>query len=159
MIKKLYSNTDKKTFEKLVNIHKECVYKINSQVYSSNQIHEWLSTISIENIKSQLDNTSWVFIEEQKDIVGFAQFSIDDREIYQIQILPQKQNRGFGKKLYQHIEKAFLKNNANEISLFATLNAVPFYKSLGFRVVKNIMFKLSTTSLKMIEMKKMLPMN
>lgn len=156
MIKKLSSKTSEDILSRLVEIHKECISKCNSVCYTSEQIEEWLSIINIGNIKDQLKNTSWAIIKEGADIIGFGQYSIKDKELYQIQIDPQKQGKGYGKELYKYIEDDFKNNNVSSVSLFSTLNAVPFYERLGFKFVRNIKFKLIKTELDMVEMIKTL---
>ena len=86
MINKISSNTNKEIIEKLIEIHKKCISKTNSQFYDQEQINEWLSTIKIENIEEQLDSTTWIIIKNNKKILGFAQYCLKDKEIYQIQI-------------------------------------------------------------------------
>ena len=86
MINKISSNTNKEILKRLIEIHKECISKTNSQFYEQEQINEWLSTIKIENIQDQLESTTWVVIKNNNKILGFAQYSLEDKEIYQIQI-------------------------------------------------------------------------
>lgn len=93
-------------------------------------------------------------LEDETHIVGFAQYNLESGEVYQIQILPSEQGKGYGKKLYQYIEKDFKKNNVKQISLYATLNAISFYKSLRFKSVGKKNFKLINTSATMEEMRK-----
>ena len=154
MIKKLSPKTNKNILKRIEDIHKQCVLENNSGYYNTKQIKEWLSTISYKNIKNQLDNTSWIIIEENTCILGFAQYSLEEKEIFQIQIDSKFQGKGYGKKLYKYIETDFIKNNISEISLFSTLNAVSFYKRIGFKIIKNIEFQLVTTSVQMVAMKK-----
>jgi N-acetylglutamate synthase-like GNAT family acetyltransferase len=152
--KKLTTKTKEKTLLAILDVHKSCVLKTNSKTYSSEIIKEWLSTLSLENIKEQLKNSSWVVIEENDEVLAFAQYSLKDKEIYQIQVKPEKQNQGFGKKLFEYLEKDFKKNNTKSITLFSTLDAVSFYEKLGFEKTKNIQFPLKKQSLKMVEIKK-----
>ncbi|HRR94802.1 MAG TPA: GNAT family N-acetyltransferase [Candidatus Paceibacterota bacterium] len=154
MINKLSSNTNKEVLQKLIEIHKKCISKTNSQFYEQEQINEWLSTIKLENIQDQLNNTTWIVIKNNNEILGFAQYSLEDKELYQIQINPDEQGKGYGRELYNYIENDFRINKIKQISLFATLNAVKFYEKLGFRVMKEIKFKLLKTKIKMIKMSK-----
>lgn len=156
MIKKFSSETKENILEKIVDIHKRCILETNSKYYNSEQIGEWISSINIQNIKDQLNNSSWIIIKEGNNLIGFAQYSIEDKEIYQIQIDPLEQGKGYGKKLYEYIEKQFRKNNIPSISLFATLNATLFYNKIGFKSVEDIEFQLTETKIKMTKMIKQL---
>ncbi len=152
MINKISSNTNKEILKRLIEIHKECISKTNSQFYEQEQINEWLSTIKIENIQDQLESTTWVVIKNNNKILGFAQYSLEDKEIYQIQIDPDEQGKGYGRELYNYIENDFRINKIKQISLLATLNAVQFYENLGFHIIKVIKFQLVKTKIKMIKM-------
>ncbi len=154
MINKLSSNTNKEVLQKLIEIHKKCISKTNSQFYEQEQINEWLSTIKLENIQDQLNNTTWIVIKNNNEILGFAQYSLEDKELCQLQIDPDEQGKGYGRELYNYIENDFRINKIKQISLFATLNAVKFYEKLGFSVTKEIKFKLLKTKIKMIKMSK-----
>jgi len=138
----------------IVKIHKECISKINSKTYPGSVIKEWLGQVTKQNVLDQLDTSKWLVIREKDNIVGFCQYDLGGEELYQIQILPKYQGKGYGKYFYDFIEKDFVHNNVNKISLFATLNAVPFYESMGFKRVKPIEFRLRNETLNMLEMSK-----
>ena len=156
MIRKISNkqNINPEILNRIVSIHKECIATVNSKHYDQKQIEEWLSVISIKNIQDQLFNTIWIVMEKDNQIVGFAQYSLEDKELYQIQVLPSEQAKGYGKKLYKYIEKDFRKNNLKGIALYATLNAISFYKSLGFESVGKKDLLLITASIQMEIMKK-----
>ena len=139
---------------KIVAIHKNCVLKTNSRFYPKDVIKEWIKQISAKNTKEQFKNSQWFVIKIKNKIIGFCQFSIREKTLYQINILPKYQAKHYGKLLYDFIEKIFIKNNVKEIHLNSTLNAVDFYKKLGFKKIRRIKFKLDKTSVEMIKMKK-----
>ncbi len=154
MINKLSSNTNKEILQELIEIHKKCISNTNSQFYEQEQINEWLSTIKLKNIQDQLNSTTWIVIKNNNKILGFAQYSLEDKEIYQIHIDPDEQGKGYGRELYNYIENDFRINKIKQISLLATLNAVQFYEKLDFRIIKEIKFPLVKTKIKMIKMSK-----
>ena len=147
-------NIKPEILNRIIFIHQECIKLVNSKYYEEEQIKEWLSQISVKNIQEQLSKTSWIYIERNNEIVGFAQYALVDKEIYQTQILPSEQGKGYGRKLYQYMEKDFKKKNIEQISLYSTLNAISFYKSLGFKSIGKKNFKLISTSVVMEEMRK-----
>ncbi len=140
----------------IVRIHRACVKVINAKYYPKSVILAWLKQVSANNVKSQLRNSKWIVLRLNDKIVGFAQYSIEDKTLYQINILPKYSGKGFGKIVYAYIENEFLKNKIKTVVLNATLNAVPFYKKLRFKRIKNISFKLGSTKMKIAKMKKYL---
>ena len=156
MIRKISSRIDNKILEEIVEIHHRCILMTNSKYYNSKQIGEWISVINTQSIKSQIAKSLWIVMENYGKIVGFAQYSLKDEVLYQIQIDPNEQKKGYGKMLYKYIENDFRESNISNISLFATLNAISFYKDLGFNIIKEKLFKLTDTEIKMVEMSKKL---
>jgi len=138
----------------ILKIHRRCVREVNSQFYKKDVIQEWLGQITPQNIKEQFQNSQWYVIGIEKEIIGFCQFSIEEGSLFQINISPEWQNKGYGKLLYDFIEKQFIKNGKNKISLNATLNAENFYQKLGFNQQAEIKFKLDKTFVEMIKMEK-----
>ncbi len=124
----------------IVEIHKKCIKGTNSKVYSNSVIDSWLDLINEESVLAQFENTTWIVIKEDNNTIGFAQYDLEDMDLYQIQVDPDYQRREYGRELYKYIEDDFIKSDKDKISLNATLNAVPFYRNLGFRRVENITY-------------------
>ena len=145
----------------IVGLHRKVVSETNAKQYNSKVIGEWLSQITPEKVEKQLKvkTTSWYLIELNTKIIGFCQFPIAKKIIYQLNIDPQYQGKGYGKTLYRFMEKQFKDSGADKIELNSTLNALPFYEHLGFRVVRPIKFKLIRSEMDMLEMVKFLVSN
>ena len=139
---------------KIAAIHKNCVLKTNARFYPNDVIKEWIKPITAKNIKYQFKNSQWFVIKIKNKIVGFCQICLKEKSLDQINISPKYQNKKYGKLVYDFVERQFLKNNINEIYLNSTLNAVDFYKRLGFRKLRRIRFKLGRIFVEMIKMKK-----
>jgi ribosomal protein S18 acetylase RimI-like enzyme len=148
----LISKAQKENVSEIVKIHKKCVQESNSRLYSTVIIEDWLKQINVENVLSQFKNSSWIVMKDNDRLVGFAQYSIKDGIIYQIQIAPEYQKKGYGKKLYNYIEKDFTRERQTKIMLNATLNATAFYERLGFKVLESINFG----NIEMVKMEKKL---
>lgn len=141
----------------VVDIHRKCVSEINSLFYPPNIIDAWLSQITQQDVKDQLNSSCWVVMRDAGKIVGFCQYSVTQGEIFQIQIDPIHQDKGYGAALYKFIEKDFVKNNKTKVFLNSTLNAVPFYEKMGFTKEKNILFSLGNNiEMEMVRMTKKL---
>lgn len=144
----------KEDISKAVCIHRNCVCKTNSLSYPADVIDEWLSQITAKSVQNQLNNFDWYVVRDGVVVVGFCQYSLEDGELYQIQIDPDYQGRGYGKSLYDFVENDFKKHGKTKITLNSTLNAVPFYEKMGFKRVKDITFPLRDKSIKMVLMEK-----
>ena len=96
-----------KDVSRICEIHNRCVLLVNSKFYSKKGIGEWLKQISNENIKHQFLNSSWFVLSLDNKVIGFAQIGFDNKTIFQINIDPDFQNKGYGKKLYEFVESLF----------------------------------------------------
>ncbi len=63
----------------IVKIHKKCVVETNADTYDPKVIKTWLEQINEKNVQSQFDSTSWIIIKEDKKIIGFAQYGLEDQ--------------------------------------------------------------------------------
>lgn len=153
-IKKITS----KNIQDIVNLHIKVVAETNVKQYASEVIDEWLSQITQESVKNQLKvkTTSWYLLELNDKIIGFCQFPVAKKVIYQLNIDPGYQGKGYGKLLYYFMEKKFKEAGIDEIELNSTLNARSFYEHLGFKVRKPIKFKVINNAMDMFEMTKTL---
>jgi ribosomal protein S18 acetylase RimI-like enzyme len=156
MIHKLTDKTELKTFEKIVDIHRLCISQSNAPYYPPEVIDEWLDQVNIDDTISQLKYSSWIVVEDEGEIVGFAQYSLSEEELYQMQVNPTLQRKGYGRELYEYIEEDFRKNDIKKMELYSVLNAVEFYKSLGFKKKRKIFFPLKKTKTELEVMTKKL---
>lgn len=145
---------NEKDIPEIVVIHKECILKTNSTAYSKEIVEEWVRQISEEKVLNQFYSTTWLVLLVDNMVVGFCQYDLKDGELLQIQVFPKYQDSGCGSDLYSAVEADFNKNKLKKIILFATLNAVGFYESLGFRKIKPFKFKLDKCFIKMFKMSK-----
>lgn len=147
---------EEKDIPAIVSIHKNCVLKINSKLYPPQVIKEWVGSISEESVLKQFKNTEWIVCEVESEIVGFVQYSLTDKTLFQIQVEPKFQGNSIGTALYKYVESKFINSGLEKISLNATLNAVPFYEKMGFSKLEDIKFKLGENFVDMVKMEKIL---
>jgi N-acetylglutamate synthase-like GNAT family acetyltransferase len=130
MIHKLTDKTELKTFEKIVDIHRLCISQSNAPYYPPEVIDEWLDQVNIDDTISQLKYSSWIVVEDEGEIVGFAQYSLSEEELYQMQVNPTLQRKGYGRELYEYIEEDFRKNDIKKMELLPSWRACFAY--IGF---------------------------
>jgi putative acetyltransferase len=147
-----------KDIQKISDLHRKVVTKTNVKCYSKAIIKEWLSQITPEGVKYQLKDktTPWYLLELNSKIIGFCQFSIVEKTIFQLNIDPNHQGKGYGKTLSNFMEKRFRNAGVSNVGLNSTLNALSFYKHLGFKVKNPIKYKVIKCEMDMFEMVKAL---
>ncbi|MFH1648311.1 MAG: GNAT family N-acetyltransferase [Patescibacteria group bacterium] len=147
------TKTKKAEAKKISEVHRGCVLVTNAKFYSPEVIRAWVKEINEENVLEQLENSEWYSIREDNKIVGFTQFDLETGVIYQMNILPEYQNKGYGKKLYQHIENILKKEGFKKIELNSSLNAINFYKKMGFKEIENIEYPSGVNEINIPEVK------
>lgn len=74
-----------------------------------------------------------------KKIVGAV--SVDKNEIRTFFVEPSYQNQGIGKLLFNYCKTKISKEGYKSIKVNSSINAVPFYKKLGFKNIKRVRIK------------------
>jgi ribosomal protein S18 acetylase RimI-like enzyme len=82
-----------------------------------------------------------VFESEEKQILGLA--GLDLNEIKLLCVSPEHQRKGIGKALYSHIQNFVPAAIFSDIFVYASVQAIGFYKSLGFLEKGAVSFDIS----------------
>lgn len=112
-------------------IRKESIKAECTNHYSPETIDLWLNGSLPEGFAAKLERNFYV-TTLNKNIIGLGAFSYSDNKIYAIFTKPEFMGKGVGKKMMVYLENLAIKNRINTIYLDSTLNAAPFYRSLGY---------------------------
>lgn len=90
-----------------------------------------------KNIEIRLTNKCELFVFDNGSVDGFIEI-IDNKEISNIFVDPDKQGQGIGKKLMEYaIARCFKENSLlTHIELDASKDAIAFYQKIGFILVE-----------------------
>ena len=136
-----------RAYEKDIPLIRDLSMKIWPQTYSTilspQQIDYMLEMIYSErSLHSQMkENHEFIIINDGRDPVGFASFSLVGTGIYKlhkIYLLPSMQGTGAGKFVIGEIIKAMARKGGNTIRLNVNRNnkAKDFYEKLGFTITQ-----------------------
>lgn len=124
-----YTKNDKL---EVIHLISETIQAINIADYNEKQVEAW-STIDKDNWdKSLVMNHAFVAINENKSIVGFSDMS-PDGYLDRLFVHKDFQRKGIARKLVKELENM---SSAKKIYTHASMTAVPFFQSIGYRVVK-----------------------
>jgi GNAT superfamily N-acetyltransferase len=116
------------------NVLKEAVRTLAGQWYSPEQVEAWIADEDPANRPSdfQLGRTAFV-AEMDRRVVGFSR--LRGREVEALYVHPAEAGRQIGEFLLAAVERSASVRRVKTLCLDAALNAVPFYKALGYRIV------------------------
>ena len=112
-------------------IRKESIKAECTNYYPPEIIELWLNGSLPEGFASELERNFYVASVGEK-IIGLGAIKYSENKIYAIFVKPEFLGKGVGKQMMLFLENVALLNNIQTIYLDSTLNAAPFYRSLGY---------------------------
>lgn len=144
-IKEVYSYIESKVFKvdkykeenlnEIINLFSETIKNINKRDYSTKQVEVWGS----KDVNKKAWNESFlknktIVVNIGNKIVGFG--DLDKNYLDRLYVHKEYQNRGIGKIIVKNLEDYARKEKREEIETHASITAVPFFKSLGYKIIK-----------------------
>ena len=118
------------------------------EILTAAQLDYMLDLIySDEALSKQIENKEQLFylISDSESVIGFIGIEHNYKEqaitkIHKIYLLPETQGKGYGKLVFNSIEKLALENNSKELLLNVNRfnTALNFYKKLGFEIKETV---------------------
>lgn len=112
--------------------------------YSPTQIRAWLAVLTPDVYPPLIASTSFRIALEDDAVCGFAATSVGEELINAVYVAPFAMGKGVGQTLVADAEEALLTAGRHEAKLNATLNAVEFYRWLGYIDVGHASNRLSS---------------
>lgn len=118
------------------------------EILSTGQLEYMLDLIySDEALTKQIQNKEQLFylISDSKSVIGFIGIEHNYKneaitKIHKIYLLPETQGKGFGKIVFEEIEKMASENHSKDLLLNVNRfnTALNFYKKLGFEIKETV---------------------
>ena len=118
-------------FEDIFNVVHDTIEEIYPKYYPRKAVDFFHKHHSKENMLEKLSNEFTKIVIEDKKIIGTG--SVKDNDIGRFFILPDFQNKGYGKILLKELENNIIQNKYRIITLASSLGAVFFYKNCGYK--------------------------
>ncbi len=107
--------------------------------YSKKVIEYFCVRHSPKNLLERAKERQFYVAEKNRKIVGVM--ALKDNELKTFFVDPSYHGKGIGRKLFEVFRKESLKNGYKKVFVYSSINAVPVYKSLGFRRIKKVKIK------------------
>jgi len=113
---------------------------VNSKDYNKSQITAWLTKNTTKHMRNNfpLVNKSIFVMLDNNRVIGLVSAKLDKQEISGLYVNQKHIGMKIGTKLLHKIETHFLSIGITNIKLYSTLTAFNFYKSQGYKKIKNV---------------------
>lgn len=113
--------------------HRKSIKELCSKDYSTDQISAWADRDFKESVWHELMETNhiWV-IDDGKEIQGFCDLSLKNKEIRGLYLTPEVKGKGLGKIMLNKALNLARSRGVKDLKLSSTITAADFYRSQGF---------------------------
>jgi N-acetylglutamate synthase-like GNAT family acetyltransferase len=123
--------------------------------YSDAQIDAWAQPRTVSRLREQIDSRRFFIAQADERPIAYAQLDLAAAIIRSIYVLPSFASHGVGRRLAESMFEAVRGQGLRQLELDASLNAVAFYETLGFRRLEEVDHELrSGVALRCVRMVK-----
>lgn len=112
-------------------LRREAILHGCATFYSSAQLQAWTAAATDGRLTDPMPVNFYV-ARLAEEMVATGLVDVDSGRIDAMFVSPKHMRRGIGKAMMAHLERIAVENGVRRLALDATLNAAPFYRSLGF---------------------------
>jgi putative acetyltransferase len=116
-------------------VHVASVQGIEGIVYSEKELTVWEAGASSTTYSINDSETVLLVAEANNEIVGFAEASFEEAELYKLYVDPAYQNQGIATTLSDKIDTQLYSDEIELLYVEASVNAVPFYENVGYEQI------------------------
>ncbi len=139
--------------------HRAAIRGISDRIYSQRQKNSWLKGVTAAN---ELKGMRWrgrrTFVATMGlRVVGYSAIVLNN--IIAVYVRASHSQKGMGRRLLRSIEMVAKRKRGRYMELYSSVNAVPFYRKRGYRLVKwtHHTFRADQVSIRCAVMRKRLP--
>lgn len=148
-------------------VHLASIRGLGGERYTEAQVEAWAHDRDPTKYPVEDDETAFFLAERGGSIVGFGWLRLEpdpdfaaavDGKIGAIYVHPAVARQGVGTTLYQALETRAREAGLGSLGLWASLNAVPFYETVGYTTVREVTYEFDDeVEGAALEMRKTLP--
>ena len=120
-------------------IHERAIRGLAGSYYSQDAIEGWVVPATDENVRRltlNADGEIRLVAELDGRPVGIGALVLATAELRAVYVSPEGARHGCGSALVREIERIARDGDVARLTLYASLNAEPFYAALGYSVVE-----------------------
>lgn len=130
--------------QSIVRVHSAAVTGIRTTLYTPEEIQSWAIPKKPESYQDAIRSKEFFVAEEDGVVMGFGVLNQESAEVEAVYVSPEAGRRGVGLGLLQKLDERARSHGLAVLRLYASLNAVPFYKRAGYVAREQSKYRLST---------------
>lgn len=103
--------------------------------YGKADLERWYTTKMPDEFGVATESRKFLVAEADGTVAGFCMLDLEKQEIAAVFVRPDFLRRGIGSKLVCELESSARSLGLRKVTLSSTLNAVDFYRSMGFQAL------------------------
>jgi len=123
----------------------------NALYYDKNSIKEQVEANSPNNLIEKSKKVHYFVAVKNSIVVGFGGY--DNKKVHTLFVDPNEQRQGIGKKILERILSEAKKEGIISLDTWSTFHAEKFYKSFGFKKIKNFILQCEKSSIEFVLMR------
>jgi putative acetyltransferase len=112
--------------------HRASILGLCAPHYSVVQVSQWTDALRPEGYAALLGSREFFVVEQDGELLGFGVLDLNESLVNATYVSPKAARRGVGQRLLEAMETIARQQGATRLQLSSTLDAVPFYQSLGY---------------------------
>ncbi|BBO79190.1 N-acetyltransferase [Desulfosarcina widdelii] len=128
--------------EKIALTHSASITVLCSEYYPPENIAGWVEVLSPDIYENAIKEKVMIVAEDEDEILGLGILDLERKQIGAIYIHPKVKGRGIGRRLLLKLEEIASKNETDQLTLCATINAYGFYKHQSYTGAKKMLHEL-----------------
>lgn len=137
---------------RIQNVHVTSIRELGTSHYTPEQVDAWADADRSDYPIEESDQHV-VVAEDGDTLVGFGGLDLDGAKVWAVYVHPQYARRGVGSRLLERLEST-AEQQFDELSLWASMNAVPFYRARGYDPLEQVTHQAGDQTLDCVEMRK-----
>jgi N-acetylglutamate synthase-like GNAT family acetyltransferase len=144
MSKFIIRRAEEKDCEGIWHVHTRAIRETARSHYSREEIEAWASPRQPEHYIESIRSKEFYIAEENGAVIGFGTLNQEHNEIEAVYVSPDVARRGIGSAILRRLEERAQGLGLKSLKIDASLNAVPFYKSVGYQSQQETKHRLSS---------------
>lgn len=117
-------------------LHRAAIRERGPTAYDDRAVAAWARRGDPDDYPIGDPDHEFLVAERDGAVAGFGDLALDEAEIVGVYVHPDHQRRGVGRALVERLESVARDRGHDALELVASLNAVGFYRVLGYERVR-----------------------